>query len=228
MSPQGAPAQKPAIRPSLQRLDHARRRRDDERVVALGERAGRREPVAQEGDCEWNIRARPPEFCRPRTLELRRERGGVADFARLVAKRYGKVFGERDRVAAEAHAIGNDQRLGGSAQAERDREGERRNDHRRVERAIGQLVGDVGPGRLDRQRDVEALVGEKAELVGDDRRRRIGQPQQADRDFPAGHGAGGDSVTHLSSPSASWSLMRSAATSAIRRLSFIALLRSQR
>ena len=74
---------------------------------------------------------------------------------------------------------------GGAAQAERDGEGERRDDDGGVERAVGELVSDVRPGRLDRQRDVEALVGEEAELMCDDDRGRVGQAQEADRDLRA-------------------------------------------
>ena len=89
----------------------------------------------------------------------------------------------------------------------------RRDDNRRVERAIRHLAGDIRPGWLNGQRHVEALVGEKTEFVGDDRGGGVGQPKQTDRGSPVGRGAsGGDSVTHLSSPSASFSLITSAAT----------------
>ena len=66
-------------------------------------------------------------------------------------------------------------------------------------------------GHAHSQRDVEPLVSEETEFMGDDERRRIGQAQGADAD--RAHGA--------SSP-----LMISAATSTSLRLSFIALVRS--
>lgn len=136
-----------------------------------------------------------------------------------------------DGVAAERNAGWNQQRLADTAQPQLDRESQRRQDDGGIQKAIGQLVGDIGPGGFGDQFGVQAFFRKPAELVRDNGRRGIGQAQEADAQSGVRPPAfEGNHVTHgfLSRFCSSCAATKSATIWASLRLSFMAFFRSQR
>ena len=71
-------------------------------------------------------------------------------------------------------------RLADAAKPQFDRESQRRHDYRGVQKTIGQLVCDIGPGWFGHQFCIHAFIVEIAILLSIDNCVGIGQTQYAD------------------------------------------------
>ena len=121
---------------------------------------------------------------------------GVDDAAQADADRHGVRGGARrelgdpggerrrdgDRIAVQVETEGDGQRDVDTVDAETRREAHGREQLRSVEGTDGELVADVGPGGLARERHVDALVAEEAALARDHEGRAIRQRDEAQPD----------------------------------------------
>ena len=223
-SPQGAPAQKPAMLPSARVCSTCSGGITTRADVPIGVEARRRQPVAQQ------------EIVGREGVHHRKaRRGGLGAQPGAETPSGGQRIERRRTAPAPASAaarpmvtvlppalrpIGTSRRARRPAQSQRRRQRQRRQHGGRVQHSIGQLVGDVGPGRLDRQLHLEPEFAEQPALYRHHGGRAVREPQQAESHRRA------DCSVHCLASSPSRSTCR--AISTIFRPLVIALRRSHR